>query len=119
MATAFASTVHRPVMVEGLEKKTAQYSLQLPSSWPVAGQAWDLTDDFTYISGFEILSGDAYTDGEVVLECIGPGVATAITSSNVLIAAHWGGGAGAALDATADTTDLSGMANMIVEVTGK
>jgi len=119
MATAFAATTIREPVVTAQGEKTALYTLQLPSSWPVAGQAWDLTDDFEYVYGIEPLSGNAYTDLESVFSCVVPAFDTAITSSNVLIAAHWGGGAGAALDATADTTDLSGVTALIVRVTGR
>jgi len=119
MATAFAATTVTAPIVVAPKLKYAMYDLQLPSSWPVAGQAWDLTDHFTKIYGFTVLSGDAYTDWETTIECTGPGYDTAISSSNVLITCHWGGGAGAALDATADTTDLSGVANACVIVWGQ
>ena len=102
----------------------AEYSLLLPSSWTAAGVDLDLSTaangSFDTITSYRFGPGDAVTDFGDVFDLIGT-AATAgdgITASTCKVVAHRSTGSAAALVATPDTTDLSGITVLKLYVEG-
>lgn len=100
--------------------KMATYTVALDSSYPTGGEAIDLTGEFTYVLAVICGGNDTAADNGYTFRALHPGATTAVTSSNVLIQAHWDGDPAA--DTTnpevANTTDLSAVGALQILVIG-
>jgi hypothetical protein len=93
------------------------FSILLDSAYPAGGEPLDLTDYFTYVHGATVGSTDAVADNVYKYQCSIPSAGTAITSSNILLTAHYSNAdEGVMVDATG--ADLSGVGELIVTVLG-
>ena len=112
MALTVATITKPEVLASGL--KVATYSVAFDSSYPTGGEAWDLSDDFSYVTG---LSANCSKDADNVTHyphfiggtlVSGKGYAAATMAlATVITGAE-----------TANTTDLSGIDEIIVTVFG-
>ena len=101
-----------PVCMIGV--KMATYNLALDNSWLAAGEAIDLTGEFTYVLNATIGAVDAIADAAVKFELIFDSDAV-ITSSNVLVGAY----VTSTDTAVADAVDLSSIGELRLTVWGK
>ena len=69
--------------------KMAVYSVAFDSSYPTGGEAIDLTGEFDYVYAVIPGGNDTAADNAKKYSAIYPGASTEVTSSNVLIQAHW------------------------------
>jgi len=98
--------------------KLATYTVAMDSSYPTGGEAIDLTGEFTYVYAVICGGNDTAADNDYIFRSIYPGATTAVTSSNVLIHAHWSGTAGAKVDEFTNTGNLSAVGGLTVTVIG-
>jgi hypothetical protein len=105
-----------------LDRKT-RITLAFPQQWTAAGLALDLSGStlgaYSYISEYSFGPGSLITDGEIYPHLFGTKHASdgSISASTVKVGAHWGGGAGAALDSVG-TDDLSAIVALALTVHG-
>ena len=120
MATSFAATDSLNIGNIGPKLLMRTYSLQLPSAWTAAGQAWDLSDDFDVVSGYAFGPSGAITDhGFGMFNMIGTAVTGGFTASTLKIVCHQTGSAdGAVFTSAADSEDFSAANDMHVTVWG-
>jgi hypothetical protein len=101
--------------------KIATYTMLFDSSYPTGGEAIDLTGEFDYV--YQVICGanDTAADNAKTYRAIFPGASTAITSSNVLIQAHWSadGTDGEDFVEFTNTGDLSAVGSLCITVIGK
>jgi hypothetical protein len=94
------------------------YDVAFTSTYPVAGEPINLTADFDEIIAAQVGYADAIADHGYKFDVIGPDWGTEITSTNVLLVAHYSGTASAVLNAVTDATDLTGVGNLRIHVIG-
>lgn len=101
--------------------KVAVYTVLFDNSYPTGGEAIDLTADFDYIYGVAFSGNDTAADNGWRIAALLPGTSTALTSSNLLLTAHWVDTTtdGAALAEVTAATDLSTIGALVITVTGK
>lgn len=120
MATAFAATDGLEIGNIGPKLLMRTYSLQLPSAWTAAGQAWDLSDDFDVVTGYSFgpsAAVDDFTWGK--LDFIGTAVTGGFTASTIkIVAMQTGNGNGVVFTSAADSEDFSTVTAMNVTVWG-
>lgn len=108
-----------PTIMDGGVGSQYNFSILFDDSYPTGGEAIDLTDYFSYISYATVNSVDAAADAGYKFTVQIPSSGTAITSSNVLVLAHYSGTADAVLNQVANTTDLSNIGELTITVVGK
>jgi hypothetical protein len=94
------------------------FSIAFDTSFATGGEPIDLTSYLGYLYGGEVQGMDAIADATRRFDVVGPGRATALTSTNVVITAHHSSGSDA-VDNPSDGEDLSGVGALIIEVWGK
>ena len=124
--TFTASCVDSGPHVESFKRMRARVTLAFPEQWTAAGLALDLSSStlfpsvqFTHITDYTFGPGSLITDGEIYPHLFGTKHASdgSITAASVTVGAHWGGGAGAALDSVG-TDDLSAIVALALTVYG-
>jgi len=95
------------------------FSILMDDSYVAGGEPIDLTDYFSYVHFATVNSVDAVADAGYKFQVLIPSAGTAITDSNVLVAAHYSGTADAVLNPVAATTDLSSVGELTITVVGK
>lgn len=95
----------------------AIYKLTPDDSWLAAGEAIDLTDDFSEIHA--ALIGGCTVINPYKMDVIVPADGTDIAAGTVLVTAHRSAGSAAAMAAVPNATDLSGLAEVRLVVFGK
>ena len=125
--TFTASCVDSGPHIESFKRMRARVTLAFPEQWTAAGLALDLSSStlfpsvqFTQITDYSFGPGSLITDGEIYPHLFGTKLDPddgSITASTVKVGAHWGGGAGAALDSVG-TDDLSAIVAMALTLYG-
>lgn len=105
-----------PSVVPGIGHM-AIYKLTPDASWLAAGEAIDLTDDFSEVHA-ALIGGCTVING-YKMDVIVPEDGTDIGAATVLVTAHRSAGSAAAMAAVPDTTDLSGLVEIRLVVYGK
>lgn len=93
------------------------YDLTLDASWLEAGEAIDLTDDFSTIIDIKI--GGQVAGIGANFQIKQPEDGEAVTASNVVLMAYYSTDAAGLHTAVPDTTDLSGINPLTITVIGK
>jgi hypothetical protein len=116
--SATVTAIGHPCVI-GEDNKISHYTIAFDSKYPATtGEAIDLTDDFTYIHNILIGGHDTLTDGKYKFDAIWDS-SSAITSSNVVIAAHWSNSSATVLAEVTNDTDLSGVGALHITVFGR
>ena len=104
----------------GPNQKIATYTLLFDSSYPTGGEAIDLSGDFDYVYAVVCAGNDTAADNGYKFSAIHPGATTAVTSTNVLIQAHWSPNAtnGEVFSEFTNTGNLSAVGALQIMVVG-
>lgn len=122
--TLFVATKVADYGVKGFKHSEKTFTLQLPSSWTATGVAWDLSTEFSVITGCSFGPQNAIGANAYIWGLIGTATTAGdgITASTVKLTAHENKtGAGAAVEAfpaVADATDLKAITALRVTVRG-
>ena len=85
---ATLTTITGPTNI-GPKLKMAVYQVALDSSYPTGGEAIDISGDFDFVYAVVPRGNDTLADNGYVFDALLPSPTTAVSSTNVLITAHW------------------------------
>ena len=121
-AATHVSSTHN--WIQGTRDKKERFTLQMPTVWTAAGQAWDISGYFTYVTEFSAGVGTLVTDFQALFGLFGTTSGNsdgAISASTVKVAAYGtqhGTSADDVLAALPDSTDLDAIAALTATVHG-
>jgi hypothetical protein len=124
MATSFSATKISDARL-GPDIKVAAYVVQLPSSWTLAGIAFDLSADFDHVYGAVFGVSGAVTDHGNVYDLIGTVVASTtgdgqggVAASGLSLVAHRDAATEVVFPGVPNSTDLSAVNDLTMLVFG-
>jgi hypothetical protein len=114
-----AATLTKTAGPEGLAlgMKIATYSVLLDTTHLTAGEAIDISADFSRVHFALCGANDTLADHGYKFDIIHPGAGTDVTSTNVLVSAFWSNNT-AQVFANAGGEDLSGVGELQVLIIG-
>lgn len=123
IAVAFAKTLLEGPWVTGNNEKKARYKVQMGESHAGAGEAFDVSDEFSYVKEASAVVSGAVGDLGYVFAVVGGTYNAAnkgYPAASIKLAAHRevnDGGGASALD-PCNTVDLKAINDLIVTITG-
>jgi hypothetical protein len=99
--------------------KVAVYKLAFPDTWTAAGVALDCSGELNYVTSYVFGCSGAVTDHGYKFDLIGTYTADGLAAASLTVVAHWSAASAAVLDDVDNSTNLSGVNDLILTVFGK